>query len=591
MVGGDSGSGDLVTGDCSAGGCTTVDMAGDLERADGVPDSAQSPQCGDGSCDPQEDCLHCPKDCTCSCGDGVCTFGEFCVVCPADCDCSHGAATPPMGWNSWNLFACDIDEALVEETAEALVDTGLAAAGYRYVNIDDCWQVDRTALGVIVEDPVTFASGMGALADKVHALGLKFGVYTCAGPKTCQLRPGSYQFEQQDMQTYADWGVDYVKVDWCSAEDMNAKERFGLFRDAIAATGREILLSICNWGFQDPWIWGPTTGALWRTSGDIFDHVIGYNICLESAEPLAAFARPGHWNDPDMLEVGNGGMTDNDYRAHFSLWAMLAAPLLAGNDVRKMDEATREILLNAEVVAVDQDPSGLQAVVLDRQGKVKVYGRPLTLDGLRAVAFYNTDQLAAQMGVVTWAQVGLQPGDATVRDLWKHEELGSFANKFEVEVAPGAVVLVTIQGQEFEPTADMPLSKHPWKYAAGFPTAVRKDQATNKGALSLEGTTYTTGLGMPGAARVVWHLGGQCSRFAAKVGLDDAADTSATVTFQVFSDGALRYDSGIVTSHGSATDVSVDLVGARELELVVTPASDSADSDMADWAEARIECE
>ncbi|MBM4371546.1 MAG: glycoside hydrolase family 27 protein, partial [Deltaproteobacteria bacterium] len=295
------------------------------------------------------------------------------------------AATPPMGWNSWNLFACDIDQDLILSTAEAMVESGMAALGYEYVNLDDCWQVDRDADGVIVADPERFPDGIAALADAVHALGLKLGVYTCAGTLTCQERPGSFGYEALDMATYAAWGVDYVKVDWCFAEELDAAERYGLFRDGIAATGREMMLSICNWGFQEPWVWGPETGQLWRTSGDIQDSLLPLLVNLFAVEPLAPFAGPGRWNDPDMLEVGNGGMDNDLYRAHFGLWAILAAPLLAGNDLRDMDPETLAILTNPEIIAVDQDALGLQAVLLRVTDGVRVYARPLAGDGIRAV--------------------------------------------------------------------------------------------------------------------------------------------------------------------------------------------------------------
>ena len=565
---------------------TAADLAGDLVAVDTVV----GPACGDGVCDAGEECLHCPADCDCSCGDGVCTHGEFCVVCPADCDCTDSAATPPMGWNSWNLFACDIDETLAQETAQAMVDNGMAAAGYRYVNLDDCWQVDRTEAGVIVEDPVNFASGMGALATHVHDLGLKFGVYTCAGPLTCQKRPASYQFEEQDAATYAEWGVDYVKVDWCSAEEMNAKERFGIFRDAIAATGREILLSICNWGEQDPWIWGPTTGALWRTSGDIFDHPIGMNINLNMVIPLAAFARPGHWNDPDMLEVGNGGMSFELYKAHFSLWAILAAPLLAGNDVRNMDAETSEILLNSEVIAVDQDPAGLQGVLLEKQGMVQVFAKPLTMDGWRTVVFYNTDLSNEQKATVSWSNLGLAGGKATVRDLWKHQDLGEYTTKFEATIPASGAVMVRIAGTEILPKGTVSLADHKWKYMTGYNVPVRKNTNSDKGPIVLEGKTYDKGLGISGAARVVYQLGSKCTRFTATLGLDDTAGAAGSVTFEVRVDGKQVFDSGIMTKHSAPMPVDVDLTHGREIELLVTPASDSVDGDLADWGDAIITC-
>ncbi len=250
------------------------------------------------------------------------------------------AATPPMGWNSWNKFACDVSDKLIREMADAIVSTGMKDAGYQFVNIDDCWQVSRAADGSIVVDPDRFPSGMKPLADYVHSKGLKFGVYTDAGRMTCQKRPGSYEHEAQDIKTYAAWGVDYVKIDWCYAEGLEPDVQYPKFRDAIAQSGRPIVFSICNWGVKAPWTWGPHTGNLWRTTGDISDKYSSMSLIGFSQDGLGKFAGPGHWNDPDMLEVGNGGMKHDEYLTHMALWAILAAPLLAGNDIRSMSEET-----------------------------------------------------------------------------------------------------------------------------------------------------------------------------------------------------------------------------------------------------------
>jgi len=359
------------------------------------------------------------------------------------------AATPPMGFNTWNRFGCDVSETLVREMAEAMVETGMRDAGYQYVVIDDCWQVARDDEGHIAPDPERFPSGMKALADHVHDLGLKFGLYTDAGPKTCQGRPGSLGYEEEDAGTYAAWGVDYVKVDWCHADSLNAPAHYARFRDAFASTGRPMVLSICEWGRNRPWEWGEGIGQLWRTTSDIRDSWESLLWILDANERLDEAAGPGHWNDPDMLEVGNGGMTSEEYRAHFSLWAMMAAPLMAGNDLRDMREEIREILTNPEVIAVDQDPLGVQGrVSLDRGYGLQVWTKPLS-DGGRAVAVLNrrADSLGAY---VRWADIGLEPGAATVRDLWAHADLGvhvdsgAYADRLEVTVPPHGVVMLRI---------------------------------------------------------------------------------------------------------------------------------------------------
>ena len=248
------------------------------------------------------------------------------------------ARTPPMGWNSWNKFACNVSEQLIKEIADAMVATGMKKAGYQYVNIDDCWQVSRDSAGNIVADPARFPGGMKALADYVHAKGLKLGIYTDAGTMTCEKRPGSLDHELQDAKTYAAWGVDYVKIDWCHTEGLDPQKQYAKFRDALAQCGRPIVFSICNWGRNQPWTWGPATGNLWRTTGDIQDNWASVLKILDNpSQQHAEAAGPGGWNDPDMLEVGNGKMTDAEYRSHFSLWAMMAAPLIAGREEIGLD--------------------------------------------------------------------------------------------------------------------------------------------------------------------------------------------------------------------------------------------------------------
>ncbi|HSF99750.1 MAG TPA: alpha-galactosidase, partial [Vicinamibacterales bacterium] len=308
------------------------------------------------------------------------------------------APTPPMGWNSWNRFACDVSEQLIRETADAMVASGMRDAGYTYVVIDDCWQVARDSAGTIVADPERFPSGMKALADYVHAQGLKFGLYSDAGLKTCEGRPGSRGYEYQDARTYAAWGVDYLKYDWCHHGTQNAEASYRLMRDALDASGRLITLSICEWGSNQPWLWARDIGHLWRTTGDIKDcwvceRGLSWTSILDRQVGLESYAGPGGWNDPDMLEVGNGGMTLVEYRAHFSMWAILAAPLMAGNDLRSMTPETRDILTNREVIAVDQDPLGRQGRKVRDDGDVEVWARELA-DGSRAVALLNRGEAA-----------------------------------------------------------------------------------------------------------------------------------------------------------------------------------------------------
>jgi alpha-galactosidase len=297
------------------------------------------------------------------------------------------AQTPPMGWNSWNKFACDVSEVLIRETADAMVSSGMKDAGYEYVIIDDCWQVGRDSLGFIQPDPKRFPSGIKALADYVHSKGLKFGIYSCAGDKTCGGRPAGRGHEYQDALMYAKWGVDYLKYDWCNTDKLNAEGSYTTMRDALYEAGRPIVFSLCEWGNNKPWLWAKEVGHLWRTTGDIYncfdcinDHGTwkswGVMQIIDKQDSLRRYAGPGHWNDPDMLEVGNG-MPLNESRAHFSMWCMLTAPLVAGNDIRTMTPETQRVLANKEIIAIDQDSLGIQGFRHSVKDSVETWLKPL----------------------------------------------------------------------------------------------------------------------------------------------------------------------------------------------------------------------
>ncbi|HEX9736485.1 MAG TPA: glycoside hydrolase family 27 protein [Thermoanaerobaculia bacterium] len=370
------------------------------------------------------------------------------------------ALTPPMGWNSWNHVACDVNEALIRETADAMVASGMKDAGYQLVNIDDCWHGERDADGFIQPDAERFPSGMKALADYVHAKGLKLGIYSDAGWKTCGGRPGSRGHEYQDALTYARWGIDYLKYDWCNAEALNAEGAYLTMREALWAAGRPIVLSICEWGDNQPWEWGKEIGHLWRTTGDIYacfdcvkDHGTwkswGVLQILDKQDGLRQHAGPGHWNDPDMMEVGNG-MSVSEDRAHFSMWAMLAAPLLAGNDLRNMSRETTEILTNREVIAVDQDPLGVQGFKYSAADGVEIWFRPLA-GGDWAMAVLNPNEAPRQV-TFDWTsenvvdelsgrKAGFGAATYRLRDLWAKEDVGTTAAPLTADV-PGHDVLM-----------------------------------------------------------------------------------------------------------------------------------------------------
>ena len=356
------------------------------------------------------------------------------------------ARTPPMGWNSWNHFGDKVDDAIVRETADAMVRNGMAAAGYVFINIDDTWERGRDAKGSMV--PNAKFPNMKALADYVHSRGLKLGIYSSPGPATCGGYEGSYGHEEQDAKSFAEWGIDYLKYDWCSAgriyknSDLQAAyQKMGL---ALVRCGRPIVYSLCEYGMGDVWIWGPKVSAnLWRTTGDIQDNwksmaEIGFN-----QSRLAPYAGPGHWNDPDMLEIGNGGMNNTEYRTHFSLWCLLAAPLMAGNDLRTMSAATLEILNNREVIAVDQDPLGKQAERRAEHEGIEIWNKPLA-DGGQAVGVFNRNDQESP-ATFTWAQLGLLSGPKALRDLWQHRDLEPFADGWSGRIPAHGVVLLKVK--------------------------------------------------------------------------------------------------------------------------------------------------
>lgn len=363
---------------------------------------------------------------------------------PVPADDTQLALTPPMGWNDFNRFGCDINEQLIKETAEAMISSGMRDVGYQYILIDDCWMAhERDADGNLQADPAKFPGGIKALADTLHDKGLKFGLYLDRGSETCGHYPGSYGHETQDANLLASWDVDYLKYDNCAPVG-NLAADYQNMHNALRASGRPIVFSMCTWGFPGYWALG--VGHLWRTTSDIKDKWSSLLAIIDANNINAASAGPGHWNDPDMLEVGNGGMTNLEYRTHFSMWAMMAAPLIAGNDLRTMDDATKAILTAPEVIAVDQDVLGVQGVRVSRIVALKgpqVWSKTLSGNNARAVALFNRSDQDADMQV-DWKQIKLPPGSATVRDLWERKDLGVFKDSYSVTVPAHGVMLVKI---------------------------------------------------------------------------------------------------------------------------------------------------
>jgi alpha-galactosidase len=355
------------------------------------------------------------------------------------------ARTPPMGWNSWNHFHGRVEDKVVREIADAMVSSGMKDAGYIYVNIDDTWEAGRDANGNIQTNKKF--PDMKALADYVHSKGLKLGIYSSPGPKTCAGYEGSYLHESQDAKTFAAWGIDYLKYDWCSANQVmkptDMQAAYQKMGEALRASGRAIVYSLCQYGLEKVETWGPAVGGnLWRTTGDIGDNWRSMtNIGFDKQGGLEKYAAPGHWNDPDMLEIGNGNMDEVEYKTHMSLWAMLAAPLLAGNDIRSMPDETKQILMNREVIAIDQDKLGRQGFRVSKDGHTEIWAKPLE-GGDLAVAMFNRGDKPELM-FAKWSELGLT-GKHSTRDVWAHAERGKIKDLFEAEVSAHGVVMIRV---------------------------------------------------------------------------------------------------------------------------------------------------
>ena len=357
------------------------------------------------------------------------------------------ALTPPMGWNSWNTFEVNISEDLIREIADILVSSGMKDAGYSYLVIDDGWEaMARDEQGNLVADPKKFPNGMKAVSDYVHAKGLKFGIHNCAGRTTCSGYPGGMGHEFQDALMYASWGVDYLKYDWCDHGTGDARQLYSTMRDALYAAKRPVLFSLCEWGNNKPWEWASDVGHMWRTTGDVTDcyncqgeYDLGMIFILKLQEGLERYAGPDHWNDPDMLEVGNPGLTLTESRAQFSLWCMLAAPLMAGNDLRKMSPEILKILTNRQAISINQDSLGKQAYLYMNHLSKLIYVKELS-GGDWAICWHNTgDQAYIQR--INWVHFGFLQGEYEIRDVWKDKIIGTTTKNMEIEIPSHDVLL------------------------------------------------------------------------------------------------------------------------------------------------------
>ncbi len=528
----------------------------------------------------------------------------------AAADDGNLALTPPMGFNTWNAFQADINEPLIKALADAMVDSGMRDAGYEYLVLDDGWMAkSRDVDGNLVADPNKFPSGMKAIGDYIHSKGLKFGIYEDRGRMTCQQLPGSFKHEQADMSLFASWGVDYIKLDSCFAESNGrlSTEDYAIYRDCITRTGRPIVLSISDFG-NGAWAWGGKAWAqLWRTSNDIYPWMGSVYNCAETSagdrcihpafNGLGQFAGPGHWNDPDMLQVGNLREPVGN-KAHFSLWCILAAPLMAGNDLRTMSDSVRDILTAPEIIAVNQDPRGIQGYKVYNKDGREIYNKPLT-DGTTAVLLLNKNSKSADV-TVTWDMVGLQ-GHQKVRDLWSRKDLGHYDNSFTARNLGqhGCMMLkVGSKGRPLPGPKSVPLNKYTVTKAGvtylsdlyyvwnrgNHPVA---DKNYAGAPIVVANRTYDKGLGCKARARVMYKLCGAADRFHAIVALDPSYNGDETGRFRIYNEdffgNKLLYDSGKMSKDSPPKTVDIDVSEVNVLMLVFDGKHVTGN-----WADAKV---
>lgn len=496
-----------------------------------------------------------------------------------------------MGWNGFNAFGCDgLDETILRAHVDALVTSGMQSAGYRYVNLDACWQAQRSETGERMFDPARLPGGIHALSEDVHAHGLLLGVFARAGE--CSGDPTGVGYEAMDAASYASWGVDYVKYAACRWGDAGESEIRPL-AEALSEIERPMVLSIAVPPFQE---WMPDVAQVWRTAADAAPTWSSILTSADATIPLAAYARPGAFNDPDMLEIGNAGLTLAEQRAHFSVWSILAAPLLAGNDLTLMTEETRDILTNSRVIALNQDPLGLQAALVRREGDVDILAKPLAECGARALVLFNRGEASAEVSVAL-EELWLERGDAIVEDLWSDAERVASFGDLTFTVEPHDARALRVTGVEPPlPSGRVYLSDLRFTYATNgygpveLDTTNGEDEAFDGSPIRLRGAAYDKGLGVHAPSLLRYRLGQACSRFVADVGIDDDQAGRGSVQFEVWADGERLFQSGRLTGESPLHEVSVDVTDRRELRLFVGTGGDNDGLDHAVWAGARLEC-
>ena len=516
--------------------------------------------------------------------------------CEAKVPAGMRAAVPPMGWNGWPSFGCaaSFNESKLRQMADALVDSGMQAAGYEYLNLDDCWDLGRNAAGELVLDSVRLPSGMPTLSNDIHQKGLKIGVFRDAAdcfdaPETAAV-VNSRQAE--DIATYASWKADYVKHRACIAPTRTRAD-FERMAAAWRDSGSSLVLGVAAPPFAD---WMRDVGQTVRsseTTTPTWDSLLG---ALDAATELAAYARPGFFNDPDVLHVGNSKLTEAEARAHFSLWSILSAPLVASNDLTTMTASTREILTNRALIQLNQDALGLQAAVVRQNGALSIYAKPLSACGARGVVLFNRGGTALTT-TLDWREIWLDAGQASVRDLWTGADLEPASEALEISVPAHDVRALEVVGHEpLNFHDDVWLADAPFTYAENRLGPIERNSSNGEGAagdgqpIRIAGQEFSRGLGMHAPALVRFRLGGLCSRFTASVGVDDEEDGLGSVTFEVWADGEKLFDSGVVTGGTPARVVDLSVAGRNDLRLLVGRAGDGSVSDHGDWGDARLFC-
>lgn len=503
--------------------------------------------------------------------------------------------TPPMGWNGWNKFRCDpaLNEKSFMRIADLVVETGMKDAGYTYVNLDDCWQIARDEQGNIIVDAKRFPNGIKYLADYVHQKGLKFGIYTSGGSVTCEKRPGSLTFEARDAQTYANWGVDYIKIDWCGIEGADTYTQYKAWRSAIDETGRKMIISIAIANIdhvenRHAWIWGRELAGIWRTAIDIQAYWPDVLRVMDKNSLYAEYSGRGGWNDADMLQVGNG-MTYEEDKSHFIMWSMMASPLLAGNDLREMSEETRKILTHKGVIALNQDPLGVQASMVRQENNTQVWMKLLQYKGRRAVALLNRSEQPQQ---ITFRASELGLYDLMyITDVWQNKDVGFRFKEYAVVVQPHDTAIFTVQGIDAVDVVQFPVlprqvrtgalldQEHVWQERAELDES--ESQGDDK---ALQAHLYSD---------IRYHLGGVCKNLRVTLQAKrEYMGPNSAVRFRIYGDGSLIYKSEYFTEQSAAKTVEVDVSKVRVLNLVVNPRDPSLqEAQIGLWINPYIICE